>query len=123
MRRSEERKSAEERGSTQSERNSWRIRESDTGRNSSDVRESSVAKLPSTNDIFVAAGCLKGEECYEKPKAIHRLFEEMLMTNSSHDLTALIYGGKKLICLIKIYANLSIMQTKEFLRVKQNMAS
>jgi hypothetical protein len=68
------------------------IRES--ARASSDVRNSSIAKLPS-DDKFVAAGCLKGEECYETPKSIHRLFEEILATNSSHETTALIYGGIK----------------------------
>lgn len=65
--------------------------------NSTDFTEeqdSLAAKKLSEDNIFVAAGCLKGEECYETPKSIHRLFEENLATNSSHEMTALIYEGE-----------------------------
>lgn len=88
----EERRSNDKRGS--SDRNSSTIRDSKASRGSSDVRNSSVAKLPSKEDIFFATGCLKGEVCYETPKSIHRLFEEILMTNASQETTALIYEGK-----------------------------
>lgn len=88
-----EERPTEQLGASFSERRSTATRESAVVRDSSIEVTKSSPSVP-VEDQFVATGCLKGEECYETPKAVHRLFEEILLTTTSPDATALIYGGE-----------------------------
>jgi hypothetical protein len=47
----------------------------------------------SVEEEVLPSSCLKGVEVFDTAKPIHRLFEEMMEKNLSHNLVALTYTG------------------------------
>lgn len=76
------------------ERDRQTVRFSSARRSTIGSRDAPDDSKPKIEEKKFDFGCLKGEEHLITPKAIHRLFEDNLMRNLSHEKIALIYEGK-----------------------------